>query len=186
MWCSCFSEYEFLTHHNLQGSQTQHGPWETFSAFLTHHNLQGSQTYRLVIMLYTVFLTHRNLQGSQTHSIHGFYPWLFLTHHNLQGSQTCVGVFLFLNGFLPIIIYKVLKRVRFWHDKLTSFLPIIIYKVLKLIDSSPSVSISFLPIIIYKVLKPQICILVITEPTCLTTAKLWLHLILQLNSGRCQ
>ena len=34
--------------------------------FLTHHNLQGSQT---TVILYAVeywFLTHHNLQGSQT------------------------------------------------------------------------------------------------------------------------
>ena len=97
-------------------------------------------------------------------------------------------------SFLPIIIYKVLKRFKIdtWLE--SSFLPIIIYKVLKLKDQREQqrerflthhnlqgsqtpprllvCPLCFLPIIIYKVLKPQICIFVITEPTCLTTAKL--------------
>ena len=34
----------FLTHHNLQGSQTENCVKLTKSPFLTHHNLQGSQT----------------------------------------------------------------------------------------------------------------------------------------------
>ena len=36
----------FLTHHNLQGSQTVDNKTITKNAFLTHHNLQGSQTDR--------------------------------------------------------------------------------------------------------------------------------------------
>ena len=56
--------------------------------FLTHHNLQGSQTVILCTNRNIMFLTHHNLQGSQTD-----YPTIrkefrFLTHHNLQGSQT--------------------------------------------------------------------------------------------------
>ena len=35
----------FLTHHNLQGSQTQRNEYCIIQEFLTHHNLQGSQTY---------------------------------------------------------------------------------------------------------------------------------------------
>ena len=89
-------------------------------------------------------------------------------------------------GFLPIIIYKVLKHIAILENSVFGFLPIIIYKVLKRVNRIKYSSNCFLPIIIYKVLKPQICIFVITEPTCLTTAKLWLHFILQLNSGRCQ
>ncbi len=34
--------------------------------FLTHHNLQGSQTGWIVVVDYFWFLTHHNLQGSQT------------------------------------------------------------------------------------------------------------------------
>ena len=36
------------------------------SKFLTHHNLQGSQTISSVVCLTVRFLTHHNLQGSQT------------------------------------------------------------------------------------------------------------------------
>ena len=36
--------FKFLTHHNLQGSQTTDNGYKTLSRFLTHHNLQGSQT----------------------------------------------------------------------------------------------------------------------------------------------
>ncbi len=36
--------FKFLTHHNLQGSQTVWGLVKTENEFLTHHNLQGSQT----------------------------------------------------------------------------------------------------------------------------------------------
>ena len=36
--------YLFLTHHNLQGSQTTRSPLVVHDEFLTHHNLQGSQT----------------------------------------------------------------------------------------------------------------------------------------------
>ena len=75
-------------------------------------------------------------------------------------------------SFLPIIIYKVLKHVTLYNKHLLCFLPIIIYKVLKRVIHNTITKLSFLPIIIYKVLKPQICILVIPEPTCLTTAKL--------------
>ena len=34
----------FLTHHNLQGSQTHKENGNHWMKFLTHHNLQGSQT----------------------------------------------------------------------------------------------------------------------------------------------
>ena len=34
----------FLTHHNLQGSQTFFPIFDNINWFLTHHNLQGSQT----------------------------------------------------------------------------------------------------------------------------------------------
>ena len=34
----------FLTHHNLQGSQTAGATVKVRRSFLTHHNLQGSQT----------------------------------------------------------------------------------------------------------------------------------------------
>ena len=34
---------------------------------------------------------------------------MFLTHHNLQGSQTQRAQMQWRDGFLPIIIYKVLK-----------------------------------------------------------------------------
>ena len=34
----------FLTHHNLQGSQTGGTDSTSGTVFLTHHNLQGSQT----------------------------------------------------------------------------------------------------------------------------------------------
>ena len=95
-------------------------------------------------------------------------------------------IYAFPVRFLPIIIYKVLKLREMNIVSSKSFLPIIIYKVLKRIYNPGTSAKCFLPIIIYKVLKPQICIFVITEPTCLTTAKLWLHFILQLNSGRCQ
>ena len=36
------------------------------SMFLTHHNLQGSQTAQNAILNRLTFLTHHNLQGSQT------------------------------------------------------------------------------------------------------------------------
>ena len=56
----------FLTHHNLQGSQTNKSVVISKSLFLTHHNLQGSQTIRGYVSLQESFLTHHNLQGSQT------------------------------------------------------------------------------------------------------------------------
>ena len=77
--------------------------------FLTHHNLQGSQTGATAIATATAFLTHHNLQGSQTPTLEVFSFLVFLTHHNLQGSQTMHAVTTQKNGFLPIIIYKVLK-----------------------------------------------------------------------------
>ena len=36
------------------------------AVFLTHHNLQGSQTAFLLLGFGIGFLTHHNLQGSQT------------------------------------------------------------------------------------------------------------------------
>ena len=38
---------KFLTHHNLQGSQTTTDELPKVLEFLTHHNLQGSQTHLL-------------------------------------------------------------------------------------------------------------------------------------------
>ena len=58
--------FKFLTHHNLQGSQTRIAFVPRCVKFLTHHNLQGSQTNCIRIMPCAVFLTHHNLQGSQT------------------------------------------------------------------------------------------------------------------------
>ncbi len=72
----------FLTHHNLQGSQT--GCWNKMEnpRFLTHHNLQGSQTefsqYNIVIL----FLTHHNLQGSQTSNLHFGHHRTYLSHNS--------------------------------------------------------------------------------------------------------
>ena len=59
-------------------------------------------------------------------------------------------------SFLPIIIYKVLKRVIIANKLHLCFLPIIIYKVLKRIVTGFSHESGFLPIIIYKVLKLRI------------------------------
>ena len=44
MSCDTEEKEVFLTHHNLQGSQTT--LWKEIASgkFLTHHNLQGSQT----------------------------------------------------------------------------------------------------------------------------------------------
>ena len=57
----------------------------------------------------TGFLTHHNLQGSQTIITWKINTYKFLTHHNLQGSQTGGRMAASTVGFLPIIIYKVLK-----------------------------------------------------------------------------
>ena len=46
----------FLTHHNLQGSQTRYGSCVWIYKFLTHHNLQGSQTIELIIYGVVSFL----------------------------------------------------------------------------------------------------------------------------------
>ena len=56
--------------------------------FLTHHNLQGSQTLADISRITLQFLTHHNLQGSQTIPYYKKHHFQFLTHHNLQGSQT--------------------------------------------------------------------------------------------------
>ena len=101
--------YMFLTHHNLQGSQTGGAGYKKRLLFLTHHNLQGSQTNPQMMNPTQVFLTHHNLQGSQT---------------KLKSGGTSVG-------FLPIIIYKVLKLNAPLVSEIFCFLPIIIYKVLK-------------------------------------------------------
>ena len=61
--------FRFLTHHNLQGSQTQHLHDSMMLGFLTHHNLQGSQTLSAPRYFILAFLTHHNLQGSQTLSV---------------------------------------------------------------------------------------------------------------------
>ena len=58
------------------------------ATFLTHHNLQGSQTVTTYLQAPKEFLTHHNLQGSQTSIVQGTLEYVFLTHHNLQGSQT--------------------------------------------------------------------------------------------------
>ena len=42
--CGKNIDYKFLTHHNLQGSQTPSKGKSKPGKFLTHHNLQGSQT----------------------------------------------------------------------------------------------------------------------------------------------
>ena len=60
--------------------------------FLTHHNLQGSQTCTHRGCGRVEFLTHHNLQGSQTNSPTPRKVQQFLTHHNLQGSQTTFGI----------------------------------------------------------------------------------------------
>ena len=99
--------------------------------FLTHHNLQGSQTDKKVLFVDIEFLTHHNLQGSQTVKAIDPQEVLFLTHHNLQGSQTINNPRYSFFGFLPIIIYKVLKQGSSLVDDSRRFLPIIIYKVLK-------------------------------------------------------
>ena len=78
----------FLTHHNLQGSQTGSLLLILVEEFLTHHNLQGSQTNILSKAAEHLFLTHHNLQGSQTRASSEILIFEFLTHHNLQGSQT--------------------------------------------------------------------------------------------------
>ena len=78
--------------------------------FLTHHNLQGSQTVMAHHKLVVLFLTHHNLQGSQTQQTRFHRSFRFLTHHNLQGSQTKHRQLTLISGFLPIIIYKVLKH----------------------------------------------------------------------------
>ena len=78
-----------------------------------------------------MFLTHHNLQGSQTDKKVLFVDIEFLTHHNLQGSQTINNPRYSFFGFLPIIIYKVLKQGSSLVDDSRRFLPIIIYKVLK-------------------------------------------------------
>ena len=46
----------FLTHHNLQGSQTLNPLAEYLHRFLTHHNLQGSQTSNCWIVVNNSFL----------------------------------------------------------------------------------------------------------------------------------
>ena len=99
--------------------------------FLTHHNLQGSQTDKKVLFVDIEFLTHHNLQGSQTVKAIDPQEVLFLTHHNLQGSQTINNPRYSFFGFLPIIIYKVLKPDSKELFVFACFLPIIIYKVLK-------------------------------------------------------
>ena len=78
-----------------------------------------------------MFLTHHNLQGSQTQPVIVTNNGEFLTHHNLQGSQTLRHYSQQSRGFLPIIIYKVLKPKDGGKNGGTCFLPIIIYKVLK-------------------------------------------------------
>ena len=70
--------FRFLTHHNLQGSQTQNDIYRLVDEFLTHHNLQGSQTKQIGYKLITEFLTHHNLQGSQTNHNHNAYQKHFL------------------------------------------------------------------------------------------------------------
>ena len=66
MYSSTNLYISFLTHHNLQGSQTNIYQPSTVTEFLTHHNLQGSQTQLNCILSSYKFLTHHNLQGSQT------------------------------------------------------------------------------------------------------------------------
>ena len=114
------------------------------------------------------FLTHHNLQGSQTITLSTVRTSMFLTHHNLQGSQTINNPRYSFFGFLPIIIYKVLKQGSSLVDDSRRFLPIIIYKVLKPDSKELFVFACFLPIIIYKVLKQiirNVACLIVSYPS---------------------
>ena len=77
----------FLTHHNLQGSQTQGDFTYQRKEFLTHHNLQGSQTPTHVRIFQLCFLP-------------------IIIYKVLKPSGMSLDV---MFSFLPIIIYKVLK-----------------------------------------------------------------------------
>ena len=72
----------FLTHHNLQGSQTKQECGNGIKAFLTHHNLQGSQTCIDSFARHSGFLTHHNLQGSQTSNLHFGHHRTYLSHNS--------------------------------------------------------------------------------------------------------
>ena len=72
----------FLTHHNLQGSQTESIARMRNVTFLTHHNLQGSQTVVIAFEDNVSFLTHHNLQGSQTSNLHFGHPRTYLSHNS--------------------------------------------------------------------------------------------------------
>ena len=72
----------FLTHHNLQGSQTCLHFVNFQCPFLTHHNLQGSQTTLTNIESISRFLTHHNLQGSQTSNLHFCHHRTYLSHNS--------------------------------------------------------------------------------------------------------
>ena len=52
------------------------------SPFLTHHNLQGSQTSDKVKWFVFRFLTHHNLQGSQTSNLHFCHHRTYLSHNS--------------------------------------------------------------------------------------------------------
>ena len=51
---------KFLTHHNLQGSQTTMQRIKQGNGFLTHHNLQGSQTSNLHFCHHRTYLSHNS------------------------------------------------------------------------------------------------------------------------------
>ena len=72
----------FLTHHNLQGSQTKCNIDKIRLEFLTHHNLQGSQTELYIQKMRMLFLTHHNLQGSQTSNLHFGHHRTYLSHNS--------------------------------------------------------------------------------------------------------
>ena len=99
--------------------------------FLTHHNLQGSQTEKVSLRCLSKFLTHHNLQGSQTLSFLQAQTLCFLPIIIYKVLKLYYHIYYLTFRFLPIIIYKVLKQhqtiLKIW----MSFLPIIIYKVLK-------------------------------------------------------
>ena len=50
--------------------------------FLTHHNLQGSQTPICKLKVHFAFLTHHNLQGSQTSNLHFGHHRTYLSHNS--------------------------------------------------------------------------------------------------------
>ena len=82
MYSSTNLYISFLTHHNLQGSQTTPCTHLKYHRFLTHHNLQGSQTAYFGSTKFNPFLTHHNLQGSQTSNLHFCHHRTYLSHNS--------------------------------------------------------------------------------------------------------